>query len=31
MIVGPEEWKDRTVLERDLRSGAERKVAFDEL
>ena len=31
LIVGPEEWKDRTVLERDLRSGAERKVAFDEL
>jgi len=31
LIVGPEEWKDGTVLERDLKSGAERKVAFDEL
>jgi histidyl-tRNA synthetase len=31
LIVGPEEWKDRTVLERDLKTGAERKVAFDEL
>ena len=31
LIVGPEEWRDRTVLERDLKTGAERKVAFDEL
>jgi histidyl-tRNA synthetase len=31
LIVGPEEWKDRTVLERDLKSGAERKLAFEEL
>ena len=31
LIVGPEEWKERTVLERDLKTGAERKVAFDEL
>ena len=31
LIVGPEEWKDRTVVERDLKTGAERKVAFDEL
>ena len=31
LIVGPEEWQDRLVVERDLQSGSERRVAFDEL
>lgn len=31
LIVGPEEWKERLVLERDLKTGAERKLAFDEI
>ena len=31
VIVGPEEWQERTVVERDLGTGSERKLAFDEL
>jgi histidyl-tRNA synthetase len=31
VIVGPEEWQDGCVLVRDLGSGAEQRVRFDEL
>jgi histidyl-tRNA synthetase len=31
VIVGPDEWQDGMVLERDLKSGAERKVGFEDL
>jgi histidyl-tRNA synthetase len=31
LIVGPEEWKDRLVVDRDLKTGAERRVSADQL